>query len=46
MPISRRTFLTGAIAASFALPATGHLLAQTARPAMPRNSRYGSHQYN
>jgi glyoxylase-like metal-dependent hydrolase (beta-lactamase superfamily II) len=38
MPISRRTFLTGAIATSFALPTAGHLLAQTARPAMPRNT--------
>ncbi|MCU0541455.1 MAG: MBL fold metallo-hydrolase [Oscillatoriaceae cyanobacterium Prado104] len=38
MAISRRTFLTGAIATSFALPATGRLLAQTTRPMMPRNS--------
>lgn len=38
MAISRRTFLTGAIATSFALPATGRLLAQTAQPPMPRNS--------
>jgi glyoxylase-like metal-dependent hydrolase (beta-lactamase superfamily II) len=38
MPISRRTFLTGAIATSFALPITGNLWAQTARPMMPGNT--------
>ncbi|NJK70551.1 MAG: MBL fold metallo-hydrolase [Microcoleus sp. SU_5_3] len=38
MPISRRTFLTGAIATTFALTSTRHLLAQTAPRAMPRNA--------
>lgn len=45
MPISRRTFLTGAlaplsvgIATTFALPTTRHLLAQTVQRMMPRNA--------
>lgn len=38
MPISRRTFLTGAIATSLALPTTGRLLAQTVQRTMPRNA--------
>lgn len=38
MPISRRTFLTAAIATTFALPTTRHLLAQTAPSMMPRNA--------
>ncbi|MEG4214169.1 MBL fold metallo-hydrolase [Microcoleus sp. Pol14C6] len=38
MPISRRTFLTGAIATSFALPTAGRLLAQTPPRAMPGNA--------
>ncbi|XZN91771.1 MAG: MBL fold metallo-hydrolase [Microcoleus sp.] len=38
MPISRRTFLTGAIATSFALPTAGHLLAQTPQRTIARNA--------
>jgi glyoxylase-like metal-dependent hydrolase (beta-lactamase superfamily II) len=38
MPISRRTFLTAALATTFALSTTRHLLAQTAQPMMPRNA--------
>ncbi|MBW4621441.1 MAG: MBL fold metallo-hydrolase [Cyanosarcina radialis HA8281-LM2] len=38
MSVSRRTFLTAAIASTFALPATGRLLAQTPQPKMPRNA--------
>jgi glyoxylase-like metal-dependent hydrolase (beta-lactamase superfamily II) len=40
MPISRRTFLTSAAitVATFALPTTRHLLAQTAQRTIPRNA--------
>jgi glyoxylase-like metal-dependent hydrolase (beta-lactamase superfamily II) len=38
MPISRRTFLTGAIATSFVLTTTRDLLAQTPQRMMPRNT--------
>ena len=38
MPISRRTFLTGAIATSFALPTAGRLLAQTPQRTIARNA--------
>ncbi len=38
MPISRRTFLTGAIATTFALPTAGHLLAQTPQRTIARNA--------
>jgi glyoxylase-like metal-dependent hydrolase (beta-lactamase superfamily II) len=38
MPISRRTFLTGALATAFILPSSHHLLAQTTQPIKPRNA--------
>jgi glyoxylase-like metal-dependent hydrolase (beta-lactamase superfamily II) len=38
MPISRRTFLTGAIATSFALTTAGRLLAQTPQRTIARNA--------
>jgi glyoxylase-like metal-dependent hydrolase (beta-lactamase superfamily II) len=38
MPISRRTFLTGAIATTFVLPTTSRLLAQTAPGTIARNT--------